>query len=91
MCVNPDDLPSAIDASFLFLSFSYLADFSNAVCSPPGTPKRSDSVGVIYWQVRRVILHLLGSFYLNPVSYFHRHQKCGREPTLSHFYLDLSF
>jgi len=27
-----------------------LSDFSNAVCSPPGTPKRSDSVGVIYWQ-----------------------------------------
>ncbi|KAH9989551.1 kinase-like domain-containing protein [Russula vinacea] len=27
-----------------------LSDFSNAVCSPSGTPKRSDPVGVIYWQ-----------------------------------------
>ncbi|KAI0295093.1 kinase-like protein [Multifurca ochricompacta] len=27
-----------------------LSDFSNAVRSPPGTPKRSDPVGVIYWQ-----------------------------------------
>lgn len=42
---------------------SFLADFSNAVCSPPGTPKRSDSVGVIYWQVRlAMILHLLVHF-----------------------------
>ena len=28
------------------------ADFSNAVCSPPGSSKRSDPVGVVYWQVR---------------------------------------
>ncbi|KAI9451429.1 kinase-like domain-containing protein [Lactarius psammicola] len=27
-----------------------LSDFSNAVCSPPGTPQCSDPVGVIYWQ-----------------------------------------
>jgi serine/threonine protein kinase len=27
-----------------------LSDFSSAVCSPSGTPKRSDPVGVIYWQ-----------------------------------------
>ncbi|THH13485.1 hypothetical protein EW146_g6742 [Bondarzewia mesenterica] len=27
-----------------------LADFSNATYSPPGTPKSSDNVGVIYWQ-----------------------------------------
>ncbi|KAF8259328.1 hypothetical protein EI94DRAFT_1751867 [Lactarius quietus] len=27
-----------------------LSDFSNAVCSPPGTPKHSDPVGVVYWQ-----------------------------------------
>ncbi|KAI0290296.1 kinase-like domain-containing protein [Russula brevipes] len=27
-----------------------LSDFSTAVHSPPGTPKRSDSAGVIYWQ-----------------------------------------
>jgi serine/threonine protein kinase len=42
-----------------YLSFSFRfefiltpADFSTAVRSPPGTLKRSDPVGVIYWQVR---------------------------------------
>ena len=33
------------------------ADFSNAVCSPSGSPKRSDHVGVAYWQVRSVVAH----------------------------------
>ncbi|KAH9054894.1 kinase-like domain-containing protein [Lactarius vividus] len=31
-----------------------LSDFSNAVCSPPGTPKCSDHVGVVYWQAPEI-------------------------------------
>ena len=76
MCVNFDDRLSYIvthfrSLTFPFFPFSFLADFSNAVCSPPGTPKRSDPVGVIYWQVRPVIPQLpTVSSYLNPVPCF---------------------
>ncbi|KAH9033948.1 kinase-like domain-containing protein [Lactarius hengduanensis] len=31
-----------------------LSDFSNAVCSPPGTPKCSDHVGVVYWEAPEI-------------------------------------
>ena len=96
MCVKQYPLISSIDICLLVY---FLADFSNAVCSPPGTSKRSDSVGVIYWQVRPVIFRLL-PFFLTPFRVPHRHQKRGRKPTclilsgsqsLSNFFLFLDF
>ena len=43
---------SSLSFSFRFEFILTPADFSTAVRSPPGTLKRSDPVGVIYWQVR---------------------------------------
>lgn len=82
MCVFPP-IVSLFGRLCLTLAFRFgfiliLADFSNAVRSPPGTPKRSDPVGVLYWQVcHEAIL----TFYchLKPIPFPSRPQKCERE------------
>jgi serine/threonine protein kinase len=65
------------------------ADFSTAVRSPPGTPKRSDPAGVIYWQVRPSVFRGCDPSFIThrlsknrdffPFSPF-RLQKCERKP-----------
>ena len=61
------------------------ADFSNAVCSPPGTPKRADPVGVVYWQVRTMLppisLLSFSRLFFKILFFFlsNRLQKCERE------------